>query len=217
MPDVVLPCLNEAAALPWVLSRLPDGYTAIVADNGSTDGSAQIAREYGATVVDVPQRGFGAAAHAGLLAATDDVVCFMDADASLDPRQLPRVAGPVDAGRADLVLGRRRPVSRAAWPLHARVANDVLTLRLRRRTHLKLRDLGPMRAARREDLIALNLLDRRFGYPLEMVTRAAAEGWRVIEIDVDYLPRAAGTTSKVTGTVAGTVRAMRDMSRVLAR
>jgi len=217
MPDVVLPCLNEAGALPWVLSRIPAGYRAIVADNGSTDGSAEVAREYGALVVDVPQRGFGAAAHAGLLAATDEIVCFMDADASLDPGQLPRVADPVSAGQADLVLGRRRPVSRAAWPVHARVANAVLALRLRRRTHVVLHDLGPMRAARRADLIGLALTDRRFGYPLEMVTRAVAEGWRVTEVDVDYLPRAAGTTSKVTGTVGGTVRAMRDMSRVLQR
>ncbi|MGI8692839.1 MAG: glycosyltransferase family 2 protein [Geodermatophilaceae bacterium] len=217
MPDVVLPCLNEAEALPWVLSRIPAGYRAIVADNGSTDGSAEVAREYGALVVDVPQRGFGAAAHAGLLAATDEIVCFMDADASLDPGQLPRVADPVSAGQADLVLGRRRPVSRAAWPVHARVANAVLALRLRRRTHVVLHDLGPMRAARRTDLIGLALTDRRFGYPLEMVTRAVAEGWRVTEVDVDYLPRAAGTTSKVTGTVGGTVRAMRDMSRVLQR
>lgn len=217
MPDVVLPCLNEAGALPWVLSRIPAGYRAIVADNGSTDGSAEVAREYGALVVDVPQRGFGAAAHAGLLAATDEIVCFMDADASLDPGQLPRVADPVSAGQADLVLGRRRPVSRAAWPVHARVANAVLALRLRRRTHVVLHDLGPMRAARRADLMGLALTDRRFGYPLEMVTRAVAEGWRVTEVDVDYLPRAAGTTSKVTGTVGGTVRAMRDMSRVLQR
>lgn len=217
MPDVVLPCLDEAAALPWVLSRLPAGYAAIVADNGSTDGSARIAREYGAQVVDVPQRGFGAAAHAGLLAATDDIVCFMDADASLDPRQLPRVADPVVAGDADLVLGRRRPVSRAAWSLHARLANAALAVRLRRHTNLVLYDLGPMRAARRRDLIALGLTDRRFGYPLEMVTRAAAGGWRITETDVDYLPRAAGTTSKVTGTVVGMVRTMRDMSRVLQR
>ncbi|MBA2552628.1 MAG: glycosyltransferase family 2 protein [Geodermatophilaceae bacterium] len=217
MPDVVLPCLNEAGALPWVLSRIPAGYRAIVADNGSMDGSAEVAREHGALVVDVPQRGFGAAAHAGLLAATDEIVCFMDADASLDPGQLPRVADPVSAGQADLVLGRRRPVSRAAWPVHARVANAVLALRLRRRTHVVLHDLGPMRAARRADLIGLALTDRRFGYPLEMVTRAVAEGWRVTEVDVDYLPRAAGTTSKVTGTVGGTVRAMRDMSRVLQR
>ncbi|WP_170318819.1 glycosyltransferase family 2 protein, partial [Allorhizocola rhizosphaerae] len=106
MIDVVLPCLDEAAALPWVLSRLPSGYRAIVADNGSTDGSAEIAAERGAVVVHVPRRGFGAAVHAGLEAATSDLVCIVDADGSLDPAQLPRVSGPVLAGRADLVLGR---------------------------------------------------------------------------------------------------------------
>ncbi len=217
MPAVVLPCLDEAAALPWVLGRIPSGWTAIVADNGSTDGSAQIARDHGALVVDVPQRGFGAAAHAGLLAATDDIVCFLDADGSLDPQQLHRVVDPLLAGGADLVLGRRRPVGRQAWPWHAQVANAVLTAWLRRRTGVALRDLGPMRAARRTALLALGLTDRRFGYPLEMVTRAAANGWRIVETDVTYLPRAAGTTSKVTGTVSGTVRAIRDMSRVLAR
>ena len=133
MPDVVFPCLDEAGALPWVLTRLPAGYRAIVADNGSTDGSAQIAADHGATVVHVPQRGFGAAAHAGLEAATDDVVCFCDADASMDPAQLPLVADPVLAGEADLVLGRRRPSSRDAWPVHARVANTALSVMMRRR------------------------------------------------------------------------------------
>ncbi|SCX38121.1 Glycosyl transferase family 2 [Klenkia marina] len=217
MPDVVLPCLDEAGALPWVLSRLPEGYRAIVADNGSTDGSAQIAADHGATVVHVPQRGFGAAAHAGLEAATADVVCFCDADASMDPQQLPRVAGPVEAGEADLVLGRRRPTSRDAWPPHARVANTALSVLMRRRTGLRLHDLGPMRAARRADLLALGITDRRFGYPLEMVTRASDAGWRIRELDVDYHPRADGTKSKVTGTVLGTVKTVRDMSRVLAR
>src|SRR5215510_14589354 len=107
MTDVVLPCLDEAAALPWVLSRIPAGYRAIVADNGSTDGSAQVAATHGTTVIAVAQRGFGAAAHAGLLAATADVVCFLHADGSFDPAQLPRVADPVVIGGADLVLGRR--------------------------------------------------------------------------------------------------------------
>lgn len=217
MPDVVLPCLDEAGALPWVLSRLPEGYRAIVADNGSTDGSAQIAADHGATVVHVPQRGFGAAAHAGLEAATADVVCFCDADASMDPQQLPRVVGPVEAGDADLVLGRRRPSSRGAWPPHARVANTALSILMRRRTGLRLHDLGPMRAARRADLLALGITDRRFGYPLEMVTRASDAGWRVREVDVDYHPRADGTKSKVTGTVLGTAKTVRDMSRVLSR
>ncbi|MDG6105820.1 glycosyltransferase family 2 protein [Dactylosporangium aurantiacum] len=217
MPDVVLPCLNEAAALPWVLARMPAGYHPIVADNGSTDGSAEIAAAHGATVVTAAPRGFGAAAHAGLRAATADVVCFMDADGSFDPRQLPRVAGPVAGGDADLLLGRRRPTTRGAWPLHGRAGNAVVAWRLRRTAGVPVHDLGPMRAARREALLALDLTDRRFGYPLEMVVRAAAAGWRVAEVDVDYAPRAAGGRSKVTGTVAGTLRAVRDMSRVLAR
>ncbi|GIF99020.1 glycosyltransferase family 2 protein [Catellatospora citrea] len=217
MIDVVLPCLDEAAALPLVLAGLPDGYRAIVADNGSTDGSAHVARAHGALVVHVPQRGFGAAAHAGLLAATSEVVCFADADGSFDLAQLPLVADPVRDGTADLVLGRRRPNTAGAWPTHARLANAVLAWRMRTRLRLPIHDLGPMRAARRERLLALNLTDRRFGYPLEMIVAAARAGWRVREVDVAYAPRAEGTRSKVTGTVLGTARAIRDMSKVLAR
>jgi len=215
MPDVVLPCLDEAAALPWVLSRMPPGYRPIVADNDSTDGSAEVARAHGACVVRATPRGFGAACAAGLDAAdaVDGVVCFLDADGSLDPQQLPRVVQPVLEGTADLVLGRRRPTARGAWPLHARLGNAALARQLRRRTGIAVGDLGPMRACRREDLRALGLRDRRFGYPLEMVTRAAAAGWRIAEVDVDYLPRSG--RSKVTGTVRGTARTVRDMSRVL--
>jgi glycosyltransferase involved in cell wall biosynthesis len=187
----------------------------MVVDNGSTDGSAEIARRCGATVVDEPQRGFGAACNAGLAAATADIVCFCDCDASLDPRQLPDVAGPVVAGEADLALGRRRPAARAAWPVHARIANKALAWRIFARTSIRLHDLGPMRAARRQPLLDLDLTDRRSGYPLEMLVRAADAGWRVREIDVDYHPRIG--KSKVTGTVAGTIQAVRDMHRVLAR
>ena len=212
--DVILPCLNEAGALPWVLSRMPHGYRPIVADNGSADGSADIAESYGATVVYVPQRGFGAACHAGLLAAGSEVVCVMDADASFDPGDLPAVAGPVLAGEADLVLGRRAVRGQGAWPWHARIGNRVLAAELRRRIGVPVRDLGPMRAARREELLALPMSDRRFGYPLEMVLRAAEAGWRIAETDVPYYPRTG--KSKVTGTLGGTVRTVRDMRRVLA-
>jgi glycosyltransferase involved in cell wall biosynthesis len=212
--DVILPCLNEAEALPWVLARMPAGFHPVVADNGSTDASASIAVEHGATVVRVPQRGFGAACHAGLLAATSDIVCFMDADASLDPGDLPQVAGPVRLGTADLVLGRRMTRSLGSWPVHARVANKVLAVELRRRTGVRLRDLGPMRCARRAQLLGLSLSDRRFGYPLEMVMAAADADWRIDEVDIPYLPRSG--RSKVTGTVSGTVRTVRDMRRVLA-
>jgi hypothetical protein len=152
-----------------------------------------------------------------LLAATADIVCFLDADGSFDPSQLPRVVDPVRAGVADLVLGRRRPTVRRAWPLHARLGNAVLARRLRRAVGQRLHDLGPMRAARRDMLLALDLRDRGFGYPLETVVATARAGWRITEVDVDYAPRTAGTHSKVTGTVRGTARAVRDMAKVLAR
>ena len=215
MPDVVIPVLDEAAALPDLLAAMPPGYTAIVADNGSTDGSGDIARAAGARVVEEPVRGFGAACWAGLAAAdaADGVVCFMDGDGSLDPADLPRVAGAVLAGRADLVLGVRRPTRAGAWPTHARLANRVLVAEIRRRTGQRLADIGPMRAARREPLLALGIEDRRFGWPLEMVLRAVDAGWRLDEVDVPYSPRTG--RSKVTGTVAGTFRAVRDMGRVL--
>ncbi len=212
--DVILPCLNEAEALPWVLARIPAGFRPIVADNGSTDDSASIAQRHGASVVHVPQRGFGAACHAGLLAASSDIVCFMDADASLDPGDLPLAAAPVQGGSADLVLGRRITRRLGDWPLHARVANKVLAAELRRRTGVRLHDLGPMRCGRRGDLLRLGLTDRRFGYPLEMVMAAAVADWRIDEVDIPYLPRSG--RSKVTGTVGGTVRTVRDMRRVLA-
>ncbi len=214
--DVIMPCLDEAAALPGLLSRVPAGYRVIVADNGSTDGSVDIAVGHGATVVHVARRGFGAAAHGGLEAASADVVCFLDADGSFDPAQLPRVVEPVCAGAADLMLGRRRPTTRGAWPVHARMGNAFLAWRLRRRAGIPVHDLGPMRAARRTALLGLDLTDRRFGYPLEMMVKAARAGWRIREVDVDYAPRAAGGQSKVTGTVRGTLRTVADMSRVLA-
>lgn len=212
MIDVVLPVLDEAAALPWVLGRLPAGYRAVVADNGSTDGSPDLARSLGAQVVVEPQRGFGAACFAGLRAARSDVVCFMDCDGSLDPADLPLVAEPVLAGRADLMLGARR-ASRGAWPVHAQLANRVLVRELARRGGPRLQDLGPMRAAGRRALLDLGVADRRFGWPLEMVVRADRAGWTIGEVAVPYHERAG--RSKVTGTVRGTLRAVRDMAAVL--
>jgi glycosyltransferase involved in cell wall biosynthesis len=213
--DVILPVLNEAQALPWVLERIPSGFDPIVVDNGSTDGSANVAARLGALVVTEPRAGFGAACFAGLMAASAPVVCFMDADGSLDPRELRRVIVPVLDDQADLVLGARRAAVPWAWPAHARAANRALAWELRRRTELSLTDLGPMRAARREPLLALGLVDRRFGWPLEMVLRAASAGWRVQEVEVSYLPRRGGR-SKVSGSVRGTLRAVRDMAAALA-
>jgi glycosyltransferase involved in cell wall biosynthesis len=212
VPDVVLPVLDEAEAIPWVLGRMPAGYHPIVVDNGSTDGSATVAEGLGAQVVAEPRQGFGAACHAGLAAATDPLVCFMDCDGSLDPSELPKVVEPVRTGKADLALGERRP-ERGAWPLHARLANRFLALELRRRTGLALHDLGPMRAANRVALLELGIVDRRSGWPLEMVLLAARAGWRVVDVPVGY--RARSGRSKVTGTVRGTITAARDMAALL--
>lgn len=210
--DVVLPVLDEAEALPWVLARLPVGYRGIVVDNGSTDGSAAIARAHGATVVSEAQRGFGAACFAGLVAATADIVAFMDCDGSLDPGLLPRVVQPVQANACDLVLGARQPEP-GAWPLHAQLGNRVVARSVRRRTGITLTDLGPMRAARRVALVDLGIEDRRSGWPLEMVLRAAARGWSIREVPVPYARRHG--RSKVTGTPRGTLEAVIDMRRQL--
>ena len=212
MPDVVLPVLDEAAAIPGVLASIPSGWHAIVVDNGSTDDSAAIARALGAHVVHEPRRGFGAACFAGLHVATSEVVAFMDCDGSLDGHDLVRIAEPVIDHRSDLVLGARTAEA-GAWPWHLRAANRYLAGAVRRRTGVRLTDLGPMRAARRTDLLSLDLRDRRFGWPLEMVLRAGAAGWAIEEIAVAYRPRVG--RSKVTGTVRGMVRTVHDMRLAL--
>jgi glycosyltransferase involved in cell wall biosynthesis len=163
MPDVILPALNEAAAIPWVLSRMPDGYRPIVVDNGSTDRTAELAAEHGALVVSEEQKGFGAACWAGLQASTPDIVCFMDCDASLDPLALPLVTAYVEQGDADLVIGSRIAV-RGAWPP-------------------------------------------------EMVLRAVNGGLKVRNVPVEYAERSG--RSRVTGTIGGTARAVKDMGRIL--
>lgn len=211
----MLPCLDEAGALPGVLAALPAGFRAIVVDNGSSDGSPDVAAALGAKVVDEPRRGYGAAVHTGLEAATADVVCFADADGSLDLGDLPRLVAAVEGG-ADLAVGRRVPTGRGVWPWHARAGNAVLSLLLRSRG-LPVRDIAPLRAARREALLGLGVTDRAFGYPLELLIRAQRAGWRVREFDVSYGERAKGTKSKVSGSVRGTLRAVRDFVRVLAR
>jgi glycosyltransferase involved in cell wall biosynthesis len=212
MHDVILPALDEASAIGWVLERMPSGYRPIVVDNGSTDATADIARAAGATVVTEPRRGFGSACWAGLQAAESEIVCIMDCDASLDPVALHLLVALLERGDAQLVIGERI-AARGAWPAHARLANRVLAAEVRRRTGIALGDLGPMRAARRADLLALGLRDRRSGWPLEMVLRAAHAGWDIVGVPVGYRERAG--RSKVTGTIRGTVRAVRDMGRLL--
>lgn len=215
--DLILPCRDEGPALRALLPRVPAGFSVIVADNGSTDDTAEVARELGALVVTEPRPGYGAAVHAGLLAATAEHVAFMDGDGSFDPDELLPMLADVVEGRADLAVGRRRPVSRGVWPWHARLGNALIVAWLRRRIGMEAHDIAPMRVCRRDALLALDVQDRRFGYPVELLQKATAAGWRFVEHDVAYHPRAVGTRSKVSGSVRGTARTARDFWKVLER
>lgn len=212
-PEIVLPCLDEAEALPAVLRELPAGWPVLVVDNGSTDATAQVAAALGARVVTENRRGYGAAVHAGLAAAEADLVAFLDGDGSLDPAVLADMAERVLSGATDLAVGRRVPVQRGVWPWHARLGNLLIAALLRRRG-IPVHDIAPIRLARRTALLELGVADRAFGYPLELLMRAGAAGWRIHEVDVAYRPRAGGR-SKVSGSVRGTLRAARDMAVLL--
>jgi glycosyltransferase involved in cell wall biosynthesis len=214
--DLILPCRDEAAALRGLLPRVPAGFSVIVVDNGSRDDTAGVARAHGARVVAEPVPGYGAAVHAGLTAAAACYVAVMDGDGSLDPADLPPLLHDVRTGRADLAVGRRRPTMRGTWPWHARAGNRLVVTVLRRRLGVPVRDLSPIRVCRREALLALDVRDRRFGYPVELMLRATRAGWRIRERDVGYHPRTPGTRSKVSGSLPGTMRTVRDFWKVLA-
>jgi glycosyltransferase involved in cell wall biosynthesis len=213
--DLVLPCRDEGPALRGLLPRVPSAYRVIVVDNGSTDDTADVARNLGATVVNEQRPGYGAAVHAGLEAATAPYVAFMDGDGSFDPHDLAPLLADVRGGRAEIAIGRRRPVGSGTWPWHARAGNALVVAWLRRRIGLPAHDIAPMRVAGREALLGLGVRDRGFGYPVELLQRAVAAGWRFAEHEVGYHPRAEGTRSKVSGSVTGTLKTTRDFARVL--
>jgi len=213
--DLVLPCRDEGPALRDLLPNIPSIFSVIVVDNGSRDDTATVARELGALVVTEQSPGYGAAVNAGIEAATAEFVAVMDGDGSFDPEQLLPLLDDVACGRADLAIGRRRPVRRGVWPWHARAGNGLVTLWLRRRIRMDAHDIAPMRVCGRQALLDLALQDRRFGYPVELLQAVTRAGWRLSEHDVDYHPRAAGTRSKVSGSVVGTVRTARDFGKVL--
>lgn len=212
---LVIPCRDEALALPALLDQVPGGFDVVVVDNGSTDGTGRVAREHGAIVVLEEHPGYGAAVHAGVSAATAPFVAVMDGDGSMDPRELLPMLHSVAAGEVTMAVGRRRPVQRGVWPWHARFGNAVVLWWLRRRTGIKVYDIAPIRVCARAELLALDLRDRRFGYPVELLVKAQQAGWTIREYDVAYHPRAAGTTSKVSGNLVGTMRTARDFARML--
>ncbi|MEO6471064.1 MAG: glycosyltransferase family 2 protein [Aeromicrobium sp.] len=213
--DVVIPCRDEANALPGVLADMPVGFRAIVVDNGSRDGTAEVAAGLGAIVVTEPQPGYGAAVHRGLLASDAEFVAVLDGDGSMTAHDLPRLLAAVRSGEATMAVGWRRPVARGVWPWHARMGTKALAWWLRTRSDFPVHDLAPMRVCRREDLLALDIRDRRFGYPLELMIKASAAGWTIYESRIDYRPRAAGTKSKVSGSARGTARVIRDFAKVM--
>jgi hypothetical protein len=211
--DVVIPALNEEASLPLVLAALPRPPVrrVVVADNGSADGTARVAREGGAVVVPAARRGYGSACLAGLdhLRRHDppDVVVFVDADFSDHPEELPRLVAPILAGEADLVIGSRVLGRRERGALlpQARAGNVVACLLIRLLYRHRYTDLGPFRAARWDALERLGMSDPDFGWTAEMQVKALRHGLRVTEVPVSYRKRVG--VSKITGTVAGTVRA----------
>jgi glycosyltransferase involved in cell wall biosynthesis len=211
---VILPALNEAAALPTALTSFPPEAGLVVVDNGSTDQTATVAAAHGARVVHEPRRGFGAACWAGVQAAPGEVLVFADADGSFDGADLATVAGPVLRGEADLVVGSRMADREpGAMSALAVLENRLLGLACRLLFGVPVTDLGPFRAIRRDRLLALGMTDRGSGWPLEMIGRAGAVGLRVVEVPVRYRPRAGGR-SKVSGSVGGTVRAATEMAAV---
>ncbi len=218
MPDtvvtVVLPCLNEAESLPGVLGAIPAGYQALVVDNNSTDNTAEVASRHGAAVVAEPRPGYGSAVQAGVVAATTPIVAVIDADGSLDPADLPHLVSELKKG-ADLVIGRRRPARGVHWPWVARLGTAMMSWRLRTRHGLPVHDIAPMRVFHRQALLDLGVTDRRSGYPLELLVRAAAAGWRVVECDVDY-GRRTGGKSKVSGSLRGSVVAIVDFWKAIS-
>lgn len=218
--SLIIPALNEAACLPALLAEVPHAllHETIVVDNGSTDETAAVARAAGARVVSEPRRGYGYACAAGVAAATGDILLFMDGDGSFVPLELQRLVEPIVTGQADLVLGTRLRggMSTGAMPPHQRIGNQLVAWLVRRFYGVALTDLGPFRAIRRDLFVTLQMQEQTYGWPIEMMVKAARHQARLLEVPVSYRPRLAGH-SKVGGTVRGTILATYKILRVTFR
>ncbi len=225
--DLIIPARNEADNLPALAAALrplvEDGTLrrVVLCDNASTDGTADLARDAGLTVVHEPRPGYGGACLAALRHIAEDApelpdtVAFLDADLADDPAMLPALLEPLARGDADLVLGRRVPQQRGALDPHQRFGNRLACVLMRLLTGRRYRDLGPMRAVTWDALQRLDMQDRTWGWTVEMQYKAATRGLRTLEIDTPYRRRHAGK-SKISGSVTGSVRAGVVIIRTLA-
>jgi glycosyltransferase involved in cell wall biosynthesis len=218
---VIIPALNEAGNIARLVVELRATVAAeiIVVDNGSTDDTAAVAAAAGACVVAEPRRGYGYACAAGVAAAHGaDLLAFMDGDGSFLPAELPALLAPLRAGRADLVLGSRPlgHIAPGAMPPQQRFGNWLAAGLMRLLYRMDVTDLGPYRAIRRDLLERLVLCEMTYGWPTEMMVKAARRGARIVEVPVSFHPRRSGK-SKVSGTLRGTLLAARYILGVTLR
>jgi glycosyltransferase involved in cell wall biosynthesis len=209
--SVIIPVLNEEDSIAAVLADIPAELEAevLVVDNGCTDQTVPIAQSMGARIVGEGKSGYGAACHAGTLAARGDILVYLDGDYSDYPDEMADLIAPIVAGRADLVLGSRLArgdLSRQAMPTHQRFGNWLTAKLMRWLYGLPVTDLSPFRAIRKEALLALDMREMTFGWPTEMMVKAARFGLRLEEIPVRYRTRLGGQ-SKISGTLRGTILA----------
>jgi glycosyltransferase involved in cell wall biosynthesis len=217
--DVIIPALNEAGNIGDLVRQVkPQAFQVIVVDNNSTDNTAQIALDAGARVIQEPRRGYGYACAAGVAASTADVLVFLDGDNSFLPSEMPRLLEPILENHADLVLGSRAlgHIESGAMPFQQRFGNALIAWLVRGLYHLPLSDLGPYRAVRRDLVVTLSMKELTYGWPAEMIIKAAKRHARIIEVPVSFYPRRAGQ-SKVSGTLHGTLLAGYRLLRVTFR
>jgi glycosyltransferase involved in cell wall biosynthesis len=204
--SVIIPALNEAESIAEVLAGIPSGsdIEVLVVDGGSRDGTPAIAKAAGARVLHEPRRGYGQACASGLAAAQGEIVVFMDGDGADDPAEIGKLVIPIVDHNMELVLGSRLrgKIIPGAMPWHQRTGNWLSARLIRLLYGLPLTDLSPFRAVLRKKLLKLDMREMTYGWPTEMIAKAARGGWRVQEIPVSYYPRLGGK-SKISGTWKG--------------
>ena len=208
--SVIIPALNEEDSIGYVLASIPLEKIAeiIVVDGGSTDNTVSIAEDAGALVIREPRRGYGRACATGVEHANGEILIFLDADGADDPAEIQVLAAPIQAGEADMVLGSRLAgeLETNAMPWQQFFGNRLSAWLIRLLYRIPVTDLSPFRAVRKSKLMDLGMTEMTYGWPTEMIVKAARQGWRMREIPVRYRSRYGGS-SKISGTLRGTVLA----------